>query len=170
MAGSGSRYASPASRPRRQRNAPTGPLPGKQLQQLAPTGSEVSLRVQTQDRCSRTVAEVFRNGQSINLAMVCSGQAFVYRQYLRQCDRTAYLGTEAAAQKQALGVWSVPGGLQRPCDWRHASRPSSGGGSGSGDGQRYTCKQIGSFARAQELLRQGHSDLDRNGMAWRVSR
>jgi len=26
-----------------------------------------------------------------------------------------------------------------------------------------TCKQIGSFARAQELLRQGHSYLDRNG-------
>ena len=26
-----------------------------------------------------------------------------------------------------------------------------------------SCKQIGSFAQAQELLRQGHSYLDRNG-------
>ncbi|MCX5946515.1 MAG: excalibur calcium-binding domain-containing protein [Cyanobacteria bacterium] len=30
-------------------------------------------------------------------------------------------------------------------------------------GAKTTCKQIGSFARAQELLRQGHSYLDRNG-------
>jgi hypothetical protein len=28
---------------------------------------------------------------------------------------------------------------------------------------RYRCSQIGSFARAQELLRQGHTYLDRNG-------
>ena len=30
-------------------------------------------------------------------------------------------------------------------------------------GIKTTCKQIGTFARAQELLRQGHSYLDRNG-------
>lgn len=32
-----------------------------------------------------------------------------------------------------------------------------------GGEQRFTCKQIGSFARAQELLKQGHSYLDRDG-------
>lgn len=142
---------------------PFGTEARKQLQQLAPVGSSVYLRVQTQDRYDRIVAEVFCDDQSINLAMVRSGQAFVYRQYLRQCDGTKYLGAEAAAQKQGVGVWSVPGGIQRPWDWRHASRPSTGGGGGSGGGQRYTCKQIGSFARAQELLRQGHTYLDRNG-------
>jgi hypothetical protein len=30
------------------------------------------------------------------------------------------------------------------------------------DGSRYLCSQIGSFERAQELLRQGHTYLDRN--------
>ncbi len=30
-------------------------------------------------------------------------------------------------------------------------------------GHRYRCKGIGSYARAQELLRQGHTDLDSNG-------
>ena len=30
-------------------------------------------------------------------------------------------------------------------------------------GRKLTCRQIGSFARAQELLRQGHTQLDRNG-------
>ena len=29
-------------------------------------------------------------------------------------------------------------------------------------GRRYRCKEIGSYARAQELLRQGHSCLDGN--------
>ena len=35
------------------------------------------------------------------------------------------------------------------------------------DGRRYSCKEIGSYASAQELLRQGHTYLDsnRNGEA-----
>ena len=31
------------------------------------------------------------------------------------------------------------------------------------DGRRYRCKEIGSYARAQELLRQGHAYLDGDG-------
>jgi hypothetical protein len=38
-------------------------------------------------------------------------------------------------------------------------RPPVGGYSG----RKPTCRQIGSFARARELLRQGHTYLDRNG-------
>ncbi|MFM7267990.1 MAG: hypothetical protein ACKOZT_05305 [Cyanobium sp.] len=30
-------------------------------------------------------------------------------------------------------------------------------------GREITCRQIGSYARAQELLRQGHIYLDKNG-------
>ena len=145
---------------------PWGAEARRQLQQLAPVGSDVSLRVQATDRYGRTVAEIFRGGQSVNLALVRSGAAFAYRQYLARCDRGAYLGAEAAAQQQRVGVWSVPGGVQRPWDWRHGSRASTGmtGGSGSSsNGRRYTCKEIGSFSRAQELLRQGHKYLDRNG-------
>ena len=96
--------------------------------------------------------------------MVRDGQAFAYRQYLSGCDRSAYLGAEAAASRQRVGVWAVSGGITRPWDWRRGSRPapSAGGGAPAG-GQRFTCKQIGSFARAQELLKQGHSYLDRDG-------
>lgn len=149
---------------------PYGPAARQRLQQLAPIGSNVTLRVQTRDRYGRTVAEVFRNGQSINLAMVRDGQAFTYRQYLSRCDRGAYLGAEAAASRQRVGVWAVPGGITRPWDWRRGSRPGPSAGSTappapgpSAAGQRYTCKQIGSFSRAQELLRQGHSYLDGDG-------
>jgi hypothetical protein len=33
----------------------------------------------------------------------------------------------------------------------------------TGGGTRLTCRQIGSYARAQELLRQGNSHLDGDG-------
>jgi endonuclease YncB( thermonuclease family) len=55
----------------------------------------VSLKVQTKDRYGRTVAESYRNGQSVNLAMVQSGQTFAYGQYLSSCDGGAYLAAEA---------------------------------------------------------------------------
>jgi endonuclease YncB( thermonuclease family) len=116
---------------------------------------------QTIDKYGRTVAEVFRNSQSVNLAMVSSGHAFAYRKYLAACDGSAYLGAEAAAQRQRVGVWAVPGGIQRPWDWRKGTRPpaaSTGApfppaaGSappaaapaGGYSGRKLTCRQIGS--------------------------
>jgi endonuclease YncB( thermonuclease family) len=152
---------------------PYGAASRQQLQQLAPMGAQVTLRVHTKDRYGRTVAEVLRNGRSVNLAMVSTGQAFAYRQYLGGCDRTAYLAAESAAERQRLGVWAVPGGIQRPWDWRHGTRsqavssPSPTGAavapSGGHAGHRLTCRQIGSYAYAQQLLKQGHAYLDRNG-------
>jgi hypothetical protein len=140
----------------------------------------VTLRPQTIDKYGRTVAEVFRGGQNTNLAMVSSGQAFAYRKYLAACDGSAYLGAEAAAQRKRVGVWAVPGGIQRPWDWRKGPRPPAASTaapfrpaagsappavapSGGYSGRKLTCRQIGSYARAQELLRQGHTYLDRDG-------
>jgi len=158
--------------------SPYGISSRNQLKALLPLGSKVSLRVQAVDRYGRSVAEVIGKGL-INLAMVQSGQAFAYRQYLGRCDRGAYLAAERLAQAQRLGVWAVPGGITRPWDFRHggAGRRSAGAVPAAGASSapvtspqapqpsvaKTTCKQIGSFARAQELLRLGHSYLDRNG-------
>jgi len=153
---------------------PFGAASRQMLQQLLPPGSTVSLQVQTKDRYGRTVAEVFRDGRSVNLAMVSSGQAFAYRKYLAACESRAYLTAEAEAQRQRRGFWSVPGGIQKPWDWRHGttgtattSSPMPVGGSSPGSAavvsHRYKCKEIGSYARAQELLREGHTYLDKNG-------
>ncbi len=158
--------------------SPFGVASRNQLKALLPIGSTVSLRVQAVDRYGRSVAEVVGKGP-INLAMVQSGLAFVYRQYLGRCDRGAYLAAERQAQAQRLGVWALPGGITRPWDFRHggAGRRSAGAVPAAAfssapvrspqaaqlSGTKATCKQIGSFARAQELLRQGHSYLDRNG-------
>jgi endonuclease YncB( thermonuclease family) len=153
---------------------PYGAASRQLLQQLLPLGSTVSLRIQTKDRYGRTVAEVYRDGRSVNLAMVSSGQAFAYRKYLAACDSRAYLTAEAEAQRQRRGFWTVPGGIQKPWDWRHGTKSSAtvplatpvgapGTGSAVVIGHRYKCKEIGSYARAQELLREGHTYLDKNG-------
>ena len=159
---------------------PFGAASRQRLQELAPVGSVVALRPQTIDKYCRTVAEVFRGGQNTNLAMVSSGKAFAYRKYLGACDGSAYLGAEAATQRQRVVVWAVPGGIQRQWDWRKGTRPPdastaapflSAVGSappavapaGGYSGRKLTCREIGSYARAQELLRQGHTYLDRDG-------
>jgi len=95
--------------------------------------------------------------------------------------RRPYLGAEAAAQRQRVGVWAVPGGIQRAWDWRKGTRPSAAStaaaqfppaaestppavaSAGGYSGRKLSSRQIGSYARAQELLRQGHTYLDRNG-------
>lgn len=150
---------------------PYGMAARQKLQGLAPVGSVVSIKVKTTDRYGRTVAEVYRNGRSVNLTMVSSGEAFAYRQYLSGCDQTAYLGAEASAQRQRLGVWAVPGGIEKPWDFRRGRRarrlPPTGGAASTPAaapaGPRLTCHQIGSYVRAQELLRQGYSHLDGDG-------
>ena len=162
--------------------APYGAASREYLQGLAPVGSVVTIRPQTKDRYGRTVAEVFRNGRAVNLAMVQSGQAFAYRKYLAACNGGAYLAAEAQAKQSRRGVWAVSGGIERPWDWRHGPRKATPSRSGpppaagtpgpvrapvaptaAPAGQRYTCREIGNFATAQQLLRQGHIYLDRNG-------
>jgi endonuclease YncB( thermonuclease family) len=143
----------------------------QKLQTLAPVGSVVSLQTKTTDRYGRTVAEIFRNGRSVNQAMVSTGEAFVYWQYISGCDRNTYARLEQQAKSQRLGVWAVPGGIERPWDFRRGRRarrlqptfttpPSP---TADPSGARLTCKQIGSYARAQELLRQGYGYLDGDG-------
>ena len=161
--------------------APYGETARQQLQQLAPLGSQLTLKAQTTDRYGRTVGELFRDGKSINLAMVASGNAFAYRKYLSACNGQAYLAAERSAESRRLGVWAVSGGIQRPWDWRHGGKAAGAGSvanwsisapvSSSNDrqvsapasGSRYTCRQIGNYAKAQELLKQGHTYLDRDG-------
>jgi hypothetical protein len=140
------------------------------LQGLLPIGSEVTLRTKAVDRYGRSVAEVLKGGNNINQTLVRSGDAFVYWQYISGCDRQTYSRLENDARLKGIGVWSVPGGIQRPWDYRRGRRggstsPVSGGGASStGSGSsKYRCGEIGSWSRAQDLLKQGHTYLDRDG-------
>ena len=137
------------------------------LQKLLPIGAEVTVRTKATDSYGRTVGEVLKGSTNINQSLVGSGNAFVYWQYISGCDRQTYSRLENDARLKRLGVWSVPGGIQRPWDYRRirrggSSASSCGGGSSSG---RYRCKEIGSWSKAQDLLRQGHTYLDGDGEA-----
>jgi hypothetical protein len=59
----------------------------------------------------------------------------------------------------------VPGGITRPWDFRRGRRAGRSASSTESipGGRMLRCSEIGSFAREQELLRQGHTYLDGNG-------
>ena len=150
--------------------APYGNDARQALQAELQIGTEVGLRPKATDRYGRTVAEVLRGNTNINQALVAAGAAFVYWQFIEGCDRETYSRLENEARLKSLGVWAVPGGIQRPWDYRRGRRSVSGSNAPSNSsskpgysGIRYRCKQIGNWAKAQELLKQGHTYLDGDG-------
>jgi len=106
------------------RQAPYGARARAQLQALAPVGSAVALRIKATDRYGRSVAEVSHRGRNVNQALVASGAAFVYWQFIAGCDRNTYSRLETEARLKGLGVWSVPEGVMRPWDDRAQRRRS----------------------------------------------
>ena len=142
--------------------APYGANSRAYLQTRLRIGTPVTLLPQAVDRYGRTVAEVIGE-VNLNLVMVEDGQAFAYRQYLGGCDAKEYLDAEVRASRHRYGVWQVEGGITRPWDFRRGGRSATVILDGTTPGgRRYSCKEIGSYARAQELLRQGHTYLDSN--------
>jgi endonuclease YncB( thermonuclease family) len=146
--------------------SPYGMESRQALQKLLPIGTEVTVRSKATDRYGRTVGEILKGSTNINEQQVASGNAFVYWQYISGCDRQTYSRLENDARLKRLGVWSVPNGIQRPWDYRRnrkgGSSASSSGSSSSSSG-KYRCKEIGSWDKAQVLLKQGHTYLDRDG-------
>ena len=141
----------------------------------------MTLKAQTRDRYGRTVAEVFtHNGTNAGLALVQQGHAFAYRQYLKQCDEWAYLDREGLSKRYRIGVWRSDGGIQPPWEWRAANRgaprqpaqrpvtltiindpkPAVQPPPAAMAGRRWRCREVGSWERAQQLLREGHTYLD----------
>ena len=128
------------------------------LRNMLPIGTKVTLRIQTIDRYGRSVAEVFTKRGNINESIIEQGHGFVYRRYLSKCNGSRYLSLERQAQKLGLGVWSTSStGIQRPWDYRRSKRSVS-----SSFKRKYRCKEIASWNKAQQLLKEGHTYLDRD--------
>ena len=108
----------------------TSQVPGidarQALQADLPIGTEVGLRTKATDRYGRTVAEVLKGTTNINQSMVATGVAFVYWQYIEGCDCETYTRLKNEARLKSLGVWAVPGGIQRPWDYRKSRKAGSG--------------------------------------------
>lgn len=79
----------------------------EELQRLLPIGTPVSIQTVDTDRYGRKVAELFSQGNNINLSLVRTGHAVVYDQYVDGCaDKEAYLNAEAIAQQNRLMFWN----------------------------------------------------------------
>ena len=146
--------------------SPSGMESRQALQKLLPIGTEVTVRSKATDRYGRTVGEVLRGSTNINQQQVASGNSFVYWQYIKGCDRQTYSNLENDARLKSLGVWSVVNGIQRPWEYRRNRKgglSASSSGSRSAGSGKYRCKEIGSWDKAQVLLKQGHTYLDRDG-------
>lgn len=81
------------------------------------TGPVVRLEVKDKDRYGRTVAVVWSGDEPVNLRMVRTGQAVVYRKY---CGDPQYDKSEQYVRQNQLGLWSKPGTQQQPWAWRRA--------------------------------------------------
>ncbi|MEI7666857.1 MAG: thermonuclease family protein [Synechococcaceae cyanobacterium ELA263] len=142
--------------------SPYGQQSRSYLQTRLAKGREVTILPHTIDLYGRTVAEVISD-ININLVLVEDGQAFAYRQYLGGCEAKEYLDAEYRASRHRYGVWQVEGGITRPWDFRRGRHNAVIPDGTTPGGRRYRCQEIGSYAHAQELLRQGHTYLDSNG-------
>lgn len=83
-------------------------------------GKSIALIPQVKDRYGRTVAEIYVGRKNINLQMVQVGAAYAYRQYLKKCDRHAYLQAEDTAIRKGLGVWGPYKPAQVPWEYRRS--------------------------------------------------
>ena len=97
---------------------PYGDQARRYLQTRLRLEQEVTINPLNTDRYGRTVAEVIGD-INLNLALVEDGQAFVYPKYLGQCDANEYLEAQYRASRHRFGVWRVPGGIERPWQFRH---------------------------------------------------
>lgn len=98
---------------------PYGEAARNRLKALLPPGTVVDLRAIATDRYGRTVAEVFKGGQSINLIMVQEGQAVIYRRYFEGCQasQAQFEQAEARAKQRKLAFWQQAN-LVMPWDFR----------------------------------------------------
>ncbi len=102
---------------------PWGQQSANRLKQLLPVGQAVGIRQIEKDKYGRTVAEIFKGGQSVNLQLVAEGQAVVYPQYVNKCPqlKQQLLQAEAKAKKQRLVFWKQEKPVM-PWDFRHSAQ------------------------------------------------
>lgn len=74
----------------------------------------VFIQERTKDRYNRTIATVSYDKININQAMVLTGYAWVYREYL---DDSFYLQLEQKARTEKRGLWVDPNPVY-PATWR----------------------------------------------------
>jgi len=111
----------PESRQRCERAGQCAPCGREATERLAHivANQVVACRVSTTDRYGRCIAECEADGRSVNIGMVESGAATVYRRYVG-ADAVRYLDAEARARSARRGLWA--GTFIDPERWRRGDR------------------------------------------------
>ncbi|MGB6016204.1 MAG: thermonuclease family protein [Nodosilinea sp.] len=108
--------------PRRELKRPEGQRPPIACASSHPKTQPFSLERLIPIGYGRTVAEVYANGQNVDLQLVQEGYAVVYNQFLSSCAETgsALQAAEAQARQQRLNFWSQPNPVM-PWDFRRSN-------------------------------------------------
>ena len=72
------------------------------------------------DQYGRIIGKLVADGKDLNLDQVSTGNAWVYRNYLKDLqpgDKNLYLKAEDNARAKRIGLWADPN-PQNPRDWR----------------------------------------------------
>ena len=86
-------------------------------------GNKVKVQAITVDRYGRTVAQLWNNYGLIQSQMAIAGMAYGYDQYKKDCPNwPAIESTQTQAQEARTGVWKLPGGGEKPWDYRKSNR------------------------------------------------
>jgi micrococcal nuclease len=147
------------------------------LKRFIGAGKIVGLRKVTTERSGKTVGEIYRNGDSLNLIMVQRGKAVVDDRSLEACSdrKKEFLQAEQRAKSSHLGFWSQPNVM--PWEYRRGEGIASSNTANSDASNLPTCVDtdcdcfdFSSQQDAQRVLEAfigdpHHLDGDGNGMA-----
>ncbi|MGB0866653.1 MAG: thermonuclease family protein [Granulosicoccaceae bacterium] len=78
-------------------------------------GESFQADYQGKDRYGRTLATLWRDQRDLNLELLSTGDAVLYRKY---CSKSKYLAAEAAARNGKIGVWDGEYSFIMPWEWR----------------------------------------------------
>ena len=101
-----------------------GKASSRRLEELIAIGTKIKLRMITEDRYGRQVAEIYKDDRLINLQMVEDGQALVYEDYIDPCDAQRYREAQHRAERLEAGVWSLDESIE-PWLYRQGKRPDT---------------------------------------------
>ena len=111
---------------------------------------QVQVEVSGRDRYGRTVGTVRTGGTNVNAAMVQQGDAWAYRDYLRDPN---LLRLEQNARSAKRGLWAQPAG-QITSPWEYRSDQRTARPTARSACAKRTCSVMTSCAEARRHLRQ----------------
>lgn len=103
---------------------PTGAEAKEYLNELLPPGTAIKVKEAATDQYERVVAQIYADGQLINLRLVALGHAVIYPAYFKPCREVGglYHLAQDSARANKLGFWSQLNPIF-PWNWRKRAVP-----------------------------------------------